>query len=217
MTARTFALLRAVKGVSRPGVRTPIGDWYVSRHIEFVAFTFDKRGHLESDSHELCWIGEEAFQCTDDRLNLIGRRDSGKGSESEPAGFLRHLAPIDPTKDVLDRFARLGEAGRFSMRPVTIPSMSAILASSNPWKHQPVNLRHRTFASVAKPASIISKTLDFPAVITVDADGNRARLAHGSTIGRRRRPEADGWRPSVREPVGGTARRSPAKTTGRIP
>jgi hypothetical protein len=54
-------------------------------------------------------------------------------------------------------------AGRFSTRPVTIPSISAILASSKPWERQPLNLRQSTPFCISNPVSIISRMLDFPA------------------------------------------------------
>ena len=54
-------------------------------------------------------------------------------------------------------------AGRFSTSPETMPSIKAILASSNPWKRQPLNFKHKTSFLSEKPASIISSTLDFPA------------------------------------------------------
>ena len=54
-------------------------------------------------------------------------------------------------------------AGRFSTRPETMPSIKAIFASSNPWKRQPLNFKHKTSSLSEKPDSIISSTLDLPA------------------------------------------------------
>ena len=82
---------------------------------------------------------------------------------AKPPAFFATFSQSMRLKTSFTAPAALVSAGRFSTRPVTMPSISAILASSKPWKRQPLNLRHRTSSLPENPASIISSTLDLPA------------------------------------------------------